>query len=99
LTSYILVDFENVQPKELSALRGGAFKVMVFVGPAQTSVKVDLAEQLYEFAPPGLSPYVRVRTRGPNALDMHIAITSDGSRSGTVRRASTSFRRIATTIH
>lgn len=73
LTSYILVDFENVQPKELAALRGGAFKVMVFVGPAQTSVKVDLAEQLHAFAPPGLSPYVRVKTRGPNALDMHIA--------------------------
>lgn len=73
MTSYILVDFENVQPKELSALKGGGFKVMVFVGPAQTSVKVDLAEQLHEFAPPGLSPYVRVKTRGPNALDMHIA--------------------------
>jgi hypothetical protein len=74
LTSYILVDFENVQPKELSALRGGTFKVMVFVGPAQTSMTVDLAEQLHEFAPPpGLSTYVRVKTRGPNALDMHIA--------------------------
>lgn len=73
MTSYILVDFENVQPKELAALRGGAFKVMVFVGPAQTSIKVDLAEDLHAFAPPGLSPYIRVKTRGPNALDMHVA--------------------------
>lgn len=31
--NYVLVDFENVQPKDLELLKKGPFKVKVFVGP------------------------------------------------------------------
>lgn len=69
--SYILIDFENVQPKELGAFGGGDFKVMVFIGPAQPSVPVGLASALQALGHAG--SYVHVAGRGPNALDMHIA--------------------------
>jgi hypothetical protein len=70
-TAYVLIDFENVQPKELGAFGGGGFKVMVFVGPAQPSVPVGLASALQALGHAG--SYVHVEGRGPNALDMHIA--------------------------
>ncbi len=70
-TAYVLIDFENVQPKELGAFGGGGFKVMVFVGPAQPSVPVGLASALQALGHAG--SYVHIHGRGPNALDMHIA--------------------------
>ena len=70
-TAYVLIDFENVQPKELGAFGGGGFKVMVFVGQAQPSIPVGLATALQELGHAG--SYVHIEGRGPNALDMHIA--------------------------
>lgn len=70
-TAYVLIDFENVQPKELGAFGGGGFKVMVFVGPSQPSIPVGLASALQALGHAG--SYVHVEGRGPNALDMHIA--------------------------
>ena len=70
-TAYVLIDFENVQPKELGAFGGGGFKVMVFVGPAQPSVPVGLASALQALGHAG--SYIHIEGRGPNALDMHIA--------------------------
>ncbi len=70
-TSYVLIDFENVQPKELGAFGGGEFKVMVFIGPAQPTVPVGLASALQALGHAG--SYVHIEGRGPNALDMHIA--------------------------
>jgi cell division septation protein DedD len=70
-TAYVLIDFENVQPKALGAFGGGAYKVMVFVGQGQKSVSVDLASALQELGDAG--SYIQIEGRGPNALDMHIA--------------------------
>jgi hypothetical protein len=42
-TNIILVDFENVQPKDIGLLRGGPFMVKVFLGPNQSKVPVTLA--------------------------------------------------------
>ena len=42
-THYILIDFENVQPKNLAILNGHPFKVLVFVGANQTRVPLELA--------------------------------------------------------
>jgi hypothetical protein len=70
-TAYVLIDFENVQPKELGAFGGGGYKVMVFVGQGQASVPVGLATALQDLGDAG--SYIQIEGRGPNALDMHIA--------------------------
>jgi len=71
VTAYVLIDFENVQPKELGAFGGGGYKVMVFVGQGQASIPVGLASALQELG--GAGSYIQIEGRGPNALDMHIA--------------------------
>ena len=42
-TNYILIDLENVQPKNLEILKGHEFKVIVFVGSKQMKISFDLA--------------------------------------------------------
>jgi len=70
-TNYVLIDYENVQPKNLELLANHSFKVYVFVGANQTKVPVDLAigmQKLGENA-----EYIKMSGNGPNALDFHIA--------------------------
>jgi len=45
-TNYLLIDYENVQPKSLSALNGHPFKVIVFLGANQGKVSVEVAKAL-----------------------------------------------------
>ena len=45
-TNYILIDFENVQPKNLELLSKHPFKVYVFVGASQKSVPYELADAM-----------------------------------------------------
>ncbi len=70
-TNYILIDFENVQPKNLSILKGHDFRVIVFVGANQTKVPFELAKALQALG--GKAEYVKICGNGPNALDFHIA--------------------------
>lgn len=42
-TNYVLVDYENVQPKDLGFLKDGPFCVKVCLGPNQSKVPVALA--------------------------------------------------------
>jgi len=65
------VDYENVQPKDIELLRGGPFKVKVFLGPSQTKVPVNLAAALQVLG--GNAEYVVLETGAKNALDFHIA--------------------------
>ena len=44
--NYILIDYENVQPKNLVILNGHPVKVIVFVGANQAKVPFDLATSL-----------------------------------------------------
>ena len=70
-TSIILIDFENVQPKDLTSLRGRPFKTKVFCGANQTKIPFDLAAELQPLGPD--AEYIRIQGTGPNALDFHIA--------------------------
>ncbi|MCI2399465.1 PIN domain-containing protein [Aliiroseovarius subalbicans] len=69
--NYILVDFENVQPKNLGLLRGHAFTLIVFVGANQKSVPFDFAKELQDLGEN--AGYQKITGNGSNALDFHIA--------------------------
>jgi hypothetical protein len=70
-TTFLLLDLENVQPDDLSALGGGSFKIKVFLGAHQTKVPVVLARALQAFGPD--AEYIQMEGSGHNALDFHIA--------------------------
>lgn len=70
-TNYVLIDFENVQPKNLELLRGHGFKVIVFVGSKQVKISFDLACAMQPLGAD--AEYVKIEGNGPNALDFHIA--------------------------
>jgi len=68
---FILVDFENVQPRNLGTLKDGQHKVRVFLGASQTKITLELAQALQAFGPD--AKYVQISGNGSNALDFHIA--------------------------
>ncbi|UHQ20686.1 PIN domain-containing protein [Lysobacter sp. KIS68-7] len=68
---YLLVDFENVQPASLGALKPGEWEVRVFHGQHQTKVDVVLARELQPFGVHG--DYIPIVGNGKDALDFHIA--------------------------
>jgi len=70
-TNYVLIDFENVQPKNLEVLSRHPFKVLVFVGASQTKVPYDLAEAMQQLGEN--ARYIKIGGNGNNALDFHIA--------------------------
>jgi hypothetical protein len=70
-TNYVLVDFENIQPKDIGLLKDGPFKVKVFLGPNQSKIPVSLAASLQSLG--DSAEYIILETSGNNALDFHIA--------------------------
>ncbi len=70
-TNFVLVDFENVQPKDISLLKDGPFKVKVFLGPNQSKIPISLAAALQSLGEN--AEYIALETAGNNALDFHIA--------------------------
>jgi hypothetical protein len=70
-TNYVLVDFENVQPKDISLLNGRSFKIKVFVGANQSKFPSEMAMALQEYGPD--AKYEKISGSGRNALDFHIA--------------------------
>ena len=71
ITNYILIDFENVQPKDLSVFDVEHFKIIVFVGANQKKVPIELAKALQPFG--SKAEYIQITGSGSNALDFHIA--------------------------
>lgn len=69
--NYILVDFENVQPKSFASLVGHPFQIIVFVGANQQRIPLELAAALQPFGAD--ARYLQIDGNGPNALDFHIA--------------------------
>lgn len=69
--NYILIDYENIQPKNLTILDGHEFKVIVFVGSNQAKIPFELASALQALG--NNAEYVKAGGNGPNALDFHIA--------------------------
>lgn len=70
-TNYVLIDYENVQPKNLEILENHPFKVFVFVGANQVKVPFDLAVAMQALGKS--AKYIKISGNGPNALDFHIA--------------------------
>lgn len=69
--NYVLIDFENVQPKNLEILKNHPFKIFVFVGANQTKVPFGLASVMQNFG--DNAQYIKISGNGQNALDFHIA--------------------------
>ena len=68
---FVLVDFENVQPRNLALLAKHPFRVFVFVGAQQTKVPFELADAMQALGQS--ASYVKISGTGKNALDFHIA--------------------------
>lgn len=69
--NYVLIDFENVQPESIDRLADEHFKLLVFVGAAQTKISFEAASSLQRLGPS--AQYIKIAGNGPNALDFHIA--------------------------
>jgi hypothetical protein len=67
----VLIDFENVQPKNLEILHNHSFKLYVFVGANQTKIPFDLAAAMQNLGKD--AHYIKISGNGKNALDFHIA--------------------------
>ena len=50
--NFVLVDFENVQPRNLGVLQQHPFTVLVFVGANQSRIPFDLAEAMQSLQRP-----------------------------------------------
>ena len=70
-TNYVLIDFENVQPKNLEILAAHPFKVLVFIGASQTRLPRHVVVAMQTLG--DKAEYVEIEGSGPNALDFHIA--------------------------
>jgi hypothetical protein len=70
-TNYVLIDLENVQPKNLEILRKYPFRIYVFVGASQAKLGTKLAIAMQGLGSNGT--YVEMSGSGRNALDFHIA--------------------------
>ena len=70
-TNYVLIDFENVQPKNLEMLASHPFKVLVFIGANQTRLPRHVVVSMQTLG--DKAEYVEIDGSGPNALDFHIA--------------------------
>lgn len=65
--NYILVDYENVQPHDLSRITRDHFQLIVVVGHGQTSLRLELTE--FALKNPDQLRLVRTPCIGKNALD------------------------------
>jgi PIN domain len=69
--NYVLIDYENVRPKNLELLLEHPFKVFVFVGANQVKIPFDLAAAMQNLG--DSAKYIKISGNGQNALDFHIA--------------------------
>jgi hypothetical protein len=71
-TSYVLVDFENIQP-DLSVLAGTPHKVKLFVGAKQQEQRHRYSFLKDILALGANAELIEITRSGSNAVDMHIA--------------------------
>ena len=69
-TNYVLVDFENVQPENMSLLVGGPFRIKIFLGVNQTKIPREIVTTMQAFGEN--AEYIEAVGSGKNALDFHI---------------------------
>ena len=70
-SKFVLIDFENVQPKNLGTLSSQAVRVKIFLGSNQGKIPVAMAQAVQIFGPD--AEYIQIEGNGSNALDFHIA--------------------------
>lgn len=71
LLTYILVDFENVQPTDMGLLTGEQYQLMIFRGPHQNKLDFEIVEAIQPLGE--RVRYIQSNKQGKNALDFHIA--------------------------
>ncbi len=71
-TNYVLVDYENVQPKNLTSLHEEYFQIYVFVGAQQTRLEFALADAMHKLGTER-SRFIKVTQSRQSALDFYIA--------------------------
>lgn len=69
--TYILVDFENVQPLDLGLLSDVHFRVKLFHGPHQNKLNIAIVRALQPLG--DRVEYIQSERHGKNALDFHVA--------------------------
>lgn len=69
--TYILVDFENLQPPDMGLLSGEHFHLRIFRGPHQNKLGFDIVESLQPHG--SRVQHIQSDQHGPNALDFRIA--------------------------
>ena len=76
--TYILIDFENVQPiaEDLKLIRGEHCKVRVFHGSHQSKFEKDMVKALQPLGE--RADYIECEKKGKNALDFRIAFFLGG---------------------
>jgi hypothetical protein len=70
-TEFVLVDFENVQPKDLELLKRGSYRIKIFLGTHQGKIPVAMVRAVQAFGT--AAEYIQINGGGHNALDFHIA--------------------------
>jgi hypothetical protein len=70
-TNYVLVDYENVQPQSVALLKGGPFRLLVFVGSQKPKLPFEFAQSVQQLGE--AAQYIVCSGTGKNALDFHIA--------------------------
>ena len=70
-TTYILIDYENVQPSIVAALAQEHTRLFMFVGANQAKISFEVAEAIQRLG--DRAQYVKICSSGANALDFHIA--------------------------
>jgi hypothetical protein len=70
-TEFVLIDFENTQPRDVASLNGGRYKIKVFLGAQQVKIPLEMARTLQSLGPH--AEYIQINGNGNNAVDFHIA--------------------------
>lgn len=69
--SYVLIDYENVQPASFAPLKHPDFHIHVFIGSSQKTLTTKVVTALQPFGEN--AKYVQISGNGKNAADFHIA--------------------------
>lgn len=68
---FLLIDYENIQPRNLDTLKGENWLIFVFLGSSQASLPIEKVKALQVFG--SNVEYIQSDGNGPNAIDFHIA--------------------------
>ena len=91
--NFVLIDFENVQPKNLSIVSDEQFQIRLFLGAKQTRLDMRVVDAMHEFGTQR-AKYIRALESGKDALDFSLPIIWVRWWLKILRRISTLSRKI-----